>query len=352
MSMNVFCTLFDSNYLDKGIVLYQSLERVLSDFKLYVLAMDKRCYSVMERMNLPYLNLISLDDFETDDLRQIRERRSRQEYCWTCGCLTIRYVLDHYGESICTYIDADMMFYSNTAPLFDEFEKSGKSVGIMPHRFPNCTEGKRQERLSGKYCVEFNTFKNDRKGKKVLEWWCNKCIEECAGQGTGGAFGDQKYLDKWEELFDCIYVYQHLGAGVAPWNVSQYKIIKKEGAEKNSVWLKHKRVGQETLLVFYHFHQISYLNEKQADMGVNLRPGRTDGIWTTVYRDYLKRLDEIRQMLRKKYSIDLYANTRFEVLPGKLRYVGSYLKSDDAFRIKVFMIWRILIRRNRDIINF
>lgn len=36
-----FCTLFDSYYLDKGLALYSSLEKVSEDFTLYVFALMK-----------------------------------------------------------------------------------------------------------------------------------------------------------------------------------------------------------------------------------------------------------------------------------------------------------------------
>lgn len=350
--MNIFCTLFDSNYLDKGVVLYRSLEETECDFKLYVLAMDEKCLSVLKRMKLSHLILIDLKNFETDDLKRIRKERSRQEYCWTCGCFTIKYVLEHYREAICTYIDADMLFYSSTKVLFDEFEESGKSVGIMQHRFPDCAEGRAQEQLSGKYCVEFNTFKNDENGKRVLEWWCNKCLEECIGQGTGGDIGDQKYLDRWEKIFDCVYVYQHPGAGVAPWNVSQYRIARNRTGEKEDILLRIKNAEESFPLIFYHFHQVIYLNRNRASMGINLRPGKADRIWKEIYRQYLMRLDKVRKELEKNSFIDLYASTKYETLPGKLRQAGSYLKSDCNILLKCSLIWRILIRRDRDIISF
>ena len=36
----VYCTLFDSNYLDKGLVMYDSLVNSSCKFILYILCMD------------------------------------------------------------------------------------------------------------------------------------------------------------------------------------------------------------------------------------------------------------------------------------------------------------------------
>ena len=42
-----FCTLFDSYYLDKGIALYKSLERVSNDFMLFIFCFDERSYDIL-----------------------------------------------------------------------------------------------------------------------------------------------------------------------------------------------------------------------------------------------------------------------------------------------------------------
>lgn len=42
-----FCTLFDSYYLDKGIALYESLEKVCKDFHLYIFCFDKKAKSAL-----------------------------------------------------------------------------------------------------------------------------------------------------------------------------------------------------------------------------------------------------------------------------------------------------------------
>ena len=47
----ILCTLYNSLYLDKGLVLYDSLCECARDFKLYVLCMDDKCFDVLTRMN-------------------------------------------------------------------------------------------------------------------------------------------------------------------------------------------------------------------------------------------------------------------------------------------------------------
>ena len=43
----IFCTLFDSNYIDKGLVLYDSMVRTMPEFKLYAFAFDKKCEDIL-----------------------------------------------------------------------------------------------------------------------------------------------------------------------------------------------------------------------------------------------------------------------------------------------------------------
>ena len=96
--MLTFCTLFDSNYLDKGLVLQESLEKVIPDYKLYILAMDKQCESILKQLQLNHVVVISQEEFEDEELREIRKERSRAEYCWTCSASLIDYIFETYKE--------------------------------------------------------------------------------------------------------------------------------------------------------------------------------------------------------------------------------------------------------------
>ena len=63
--MLTLCTLFNANYLDKGLTLYESLEKVSKDFTLYVLAMDEKCYNILIQENRKHLVVINLKDLSS-----------------------------------------------------------------------------------------------------------------------------------------------------------------------------------------------------------------------------------------------------------------------------------------------
>lgn len=109
-----FCTLFDRNYLYKGLVLYKSLIRHCPLFHLYVLCFDDTTYDVLQKLDLPQMTLISMGEFEDAELLKAKQDRSIGEYCWTCTSSLILYILNEYPENQrLTYLDADLMFFSN-----------------------------------------------------------------------------------------------------------------------------------------------------------------------------------------------------------------------------------------------
>ncbi len=217
-----FCTLFDSNYLARGLVTYESLMSVTEGgVQLYIFAFDDKCFDVLTTMKLSNMTVIPLSEFEDEQLLAIKESRTRGEYCWTCTSSTILYCIEKYNLPHCTYIDADMYFYQNPQILIDE-KPSNCSVIISEHRY---TPSYDKSKLSGKYCVQFMYFDNTEGGLKILNWWRERCLEWCFNRFEDGKFGDQKYLDDWSTRFEGVHILQHLGAGLAPWNVQQYDFI-------------------------------------------------------------------------------------------------------------------------------
>lgn len=292
------CTLFDSNYLDKGLVLYKSLEKYARSFTLYVLAMNDKCYDVLTDLSYEHLVPIKLSDFENEDLLRVKPTRGIGEYCWTCSSSLIKYVLNTYQPDYCSYIDADMAFYGDPIVLIHEMEDRKASVSIVGHRF-NWYE-KNRENVVGTYCVECNTFKNDVKAKTLLDVWIAQCLEHCSIDGDGVYWADQKYMDNWVSDYDFVIETHNLGAGVAPWNIAQYKLINDTG---HSVLLKCK--SKKCNLLFYHFENLQYLSIKKVNINVYATWGIDDRLVRLLYLDYLHRIDETKSFLRNKYGIDV-----------------------------------------------
>jgi len=285
-----FCTLFDSNYIDRGIVMYRSLVRECPSAFVYIIAFDDKCYSILKEMKLKKAKIISLEEFEDKELLKAKSNRSKVEYMWTCSSSSVYYVLKRFKLDSCTYIDADLYFYSNPKVLIDEMKSS--SVLISEHRY---TPKYDQSKISGKYCVQFMTFKNNKEGMKVLTWWKNACLDWCYAQPEEGKFGDQKYLDDWATRFKGVYVMQNLGGGVAPWNMQQYKIVKGNLLKKDK---------DEFHLVFFHFHGLKIFGNK-----VDLAPYfLSKEFKENYYLPYLNELFAIRKELLR-YNLDLMRNS-------------------------------------------
>ena len=294
--MITFCTLFDSYYLDKGLTLYRSLERCTENFKLYIFCFDDNSYDILNDLKLEHAIVIHHSDIEDEKLLCLKEERSKAEYCWTCTPVIIEYVLKHYGEPNCTYIDADLYFFRDPQILFDEIEEAKANIVITEHRFKNSWNGRRLCKRSGKYCVEFNYFDQSEHAKEALSWWKHKCFEWCFHLYEPDRMGDQKYLEKFPELFRGVHELTHIGGGVAPWNLGQYRLSRIENGQPILTDIKSRR---EFPLIFYHFQNIRYLSENIVNVSSESHSKKTKD---AIYRPYLKEIESSRKEL-KKYGI-------------------------------------------------
>ncbi len=298
--MNSFCTLFDSNYLDKAIALCNSLERYGNNFKLYCYCFDNTAYTVMQQMNYKNVVLIEWSTVEDVNLLKLKNQRSKAEYCWTCTPVVIEYTLDKFNTNNCTYIDADMYFYANPQILFDEIEKANAHTVITAHRFPDNARGRHYLKKSGKYCVEFNYFDNSPEAREALTWWKEKCFEWCFATYEDGKHGDQKYLEEFSDRFKGVHELEYEGGCVAPWNLIKYRLssVSDDGSKDKYIYLRKKNssISEEFQLVLYHFHNIRYINKEK----VNICSGSRDKLLKdTIYIPYLKEIVKARKMLKE-----------------------------------------------------
>jgi hypothetical protein len=267
--------------------MYESLKKQTQNFHLYIFAFDDLSFRILSDLNLDYVTIVSLEDFETPELMEVKKSRSVAEYCWTCTPSTISHVLNNYDIPHCTYIDADLYFYSDPSVLIEELQESGKSVLITEHRFsflPKLYEEKR----GGRFCVQFITFMREEKSMQVLEKWRGQCIDWCYSRYEDGKFGDQKYLEEWPLIYPNIHILEHQGGGIAPWNLTQYVFTRYKGSV-SGINLKDKT---EFKVVFFHFQYVKFMKNNLCDIGWYYISSKVKKIFYEPYIAFVKETEE------------------------------------------------------------
>lgn len=270
--MEHYVTLFDSAFLPQGLALHASMRRHAGAFTLWVLCMDEEVKAVLDKMHSPSIKTVRLADVETAELLAVKGGRNRAEYCWTLTPFTPKIVFDRDAQvERVTYIDADMFLLKSPAPIFDEFEASGKAVLITDHAYDAEYDSSAG---SGQYCVQFMTFVRGR-SDTVRQWWQDRCIEWCFDRVEDGKLGDQKYLDDWPERFsESVHVLSQIDVLLAPWNARRFPYSR---------------------AIAWHFQGFRLLGNDRA----LLHRGYSvpDVVDRMIYAPYMKELKEILEIL-------------------------------------------------------
>ena len=232
--MKYLVTLSDIKYIDKGLVLFDSLESTSNiDFKLYYLCLDDKTYNIIQNINNPKLipyhanNIIEDDEFKIlmKSSKSIDDNmKGRPDYVSTYHYASAPYITYHLMKKFdlpeLIYIDSDIKFYGDFNILFDIM--IGKSIGLILHRHNNfgC--------YVGAYNVGIIYFRNDVPGINCLKWW-RDCMIDKDNQWAKeyGTCGDQKYLEAFGLLCgdENIKIFDDdIGHG-APWNLGLYQYL-------------------------------------------------------------------------------------------------------------------------------
>jgi hypothetical protein len=280
MSARHFCTYFDHRYLAQGLALHASLQRNSPNSTLWVLCLSDECEIFLRGASLPGMRLLSLPVLEHDDpeLASARFNRSLVEYYFTCSPCLPRYLLHMYpGIDAVTYLDADLYFFSSVEPVFVEIGET--QIAITPHRYPARMEAGLLQ--YGRFNVGWLTFRRGEHALACLDWWRKSCIEWCYDRVEPGRFGDQKYLDRFGELFPSVHIISNIGVNLAPWNVLDAVIRMRDSVV----------TIDGTPLVFFHFHGLKKISQDTYDTNLDDYGARlTPELRQLVYRPYINEL--------------------------------------------------------------
>jgi hypothetical protein len=281
-----FTTVVSSNYLYKFLAMQSSLDSCCKNYHLFALCVDTEAYNMLKSLPLTNLTILNAADFETGELLQAKNNRSYHEYCWTLKPFMLNHAVRNYKDTrYFAHIDADLYFFCDPIQIINENPEA--SLFITDHnnseRFLFCYES------AGIYNTGFVGCKNNETAEAAVSWWYARCLEKCCliANVEEGIYGDQKYVERWPDLFPGVHPVVTKGANVAQWNIEGLYIHDREGA----VYVNNDP------LIFYHFSGFSIIDKREYNLStfykIDTNPLKL------IYEPYMRELYKQIQLVGK-----------------------------------------------------
>lgn len=250
--MHNYCSIISNKYIQKGLLLYNSLNKHDKNFRFFFVCLNDEVKSLLKVMKLEKAIILSIDQIENDDsqLAAVKATRSEKEYAWTSKASIFLYLFKNYPEiDHILWLDGDIVFYSSPEPIFQEMSLC--SVLLTKERFKG--QNIKLNNIYGIYNTGLMGFKRDKNAINFIKWYRKKCIEWCYNKIIPGKWSDQMYLNKIHEKFNWIRVSKNIGINVTAWNVQGCRIEKLN----DDIYIDGKK------LIFYHYSGFVYVNDEE-----------------------------------------------------------------------------------------
>lgn len=294
----------DANYLSRALALIHSLRENGESAMIHVLCHDSLSFEKLNQLQLPGVSGISRSTlFETfPELVEAERNRSSLEFYYLFSPYLLKY-LEKIGYDYLVYLDSDLYFFGSlestlvTAQNFD--------IGIVPHRFNDVDA---HLNMYGIYNVGLVYFKSNSPALKTLDWWAKSCLHSTKLEVTDTSFGDQKYLDFFEQMKAAIYVFNSHGHNTAPWNNELAEL-----SENREIRIR----GEE--LLYFHFSGLR-IYRNFATLGFTSYRKKPNRIMKKhVYRKYIEDVIYWEKAIDNLNRVD-YRKVNFREILNAIRY--------------------------------
>jgi hypothetical protein len=273
----------DASYLARAVCLFGSFQAQHSVGRFWLFARDPRAVTVMHRLKMPGLTLVTLEEYDTPALCSVRQRRSALEYACSAKPLFLQHVMARIAEGDWViWIDGDMGFFQ---PAERILPTGPADVLLTPHRFTAAYAD--LEPTVGTYNAGLVGFRKTPAGQAALAWWAGRCREWCGAVPEPGRYADQKYLEELPERFAGAVEAGPLGVNAGPWNAIERPVR----AAGGTVFIA------DAPLVLYHFQGLRMLHRRWCDLYADDRIRVPPALRRLVYRPYVAALQRVRQAL-------------------------------------------------------
>lgn len=250
-----YCSTYSKDYIYKGLVLYNSLQKYDQDFHFFFICVQDEVKNLLENMELRNVTLISMKDIENEDweLANIRSTRNDKEYIWSSKASIMLYLLNHFSElDHIIWLDGDTAFLSDTQPIFDEW--GNFSIFLTEEQYKG--KYKRLSKIYGVYNTGFMGFKRDQNAIHCLQWFREKLIEWCFDKPEKGRWSDQMYVNDWVTRFENVGVAGNIGINANLFILRDRTVT----ADDDNLYINGDR------LILFHYYGFKYFNRNEFDL--------------------------------------------------------------------------------------
>lgn len=212
----VYCTVLNAAFVPRALALQRSIAAHTPNATFAFFCIDDAAATLLRDLAPSKAWIVAPAEFETARLLAVKPRLKLNEYCWTCKPFALHHALDRdAGIDWAVWLDADMFTFGDLDSPLRALPDA--NVALTPHSFT--PEFAAYEPEVGRYNAGYVAFRNSADGRAALEWWTQRCLEECSAKPVNDTYADQKYLNELPTLFPAVAELSSLAMNAAPWNI-------------------------------------------------------------------------------------------------------------------------------------
>ena len=286
MNKRCFYTSFNRAYAPQALVLAESLRNCYGNNVDIVALLVDELEESEQQYFASFTKILKASELNIPNFSEWIFRLDIIEAATAVKPFALRQLLDIYEEVI--YLDPDTIVYAPFDEMFGELKEN--NFVLTPHQLTPSTEHwviestELQSLRFGVFNLGFIAVRNTVEGKRVADWWKDRCYEYCVSDPDHGLFTDQKFFDQAPIFFDGLHILKHPGYNVATWNLR----------ERTLRFLNGDVVVNDQPLRFCHFTKATHIGASAFE-----RMSRGFGVMDELFYAYLSLMAEKERYLLK-----------------------------------------------------
>ncbi|MBO0949267.1 hypothetical protein [Fibrella forsythiae] len=250
------------NYIPMANALGDSLVKVHPDVTFFIIVADADGDTLnSEPQRYTFVPAIALG---VDRLKEMAFKYNVTEFCTALKPFAFAYFFQKGAQQV-IYFDPDIYIFTKLNGIFDQLSHS--SLVVTPHI---CTMEQSYTGLVpegmlmhvGIFNFGFCAIANTKNGRRVVEWWQRRLVDQCYADKIDGLHTDQKWMDFIPSLIEDLHIERGLGYNMAIWNWHEREIVNRQG----TFWVINRIDGTGLMpLVFFHFSNFNFTLAANAE---------------------------------------------------------------------------------------